>query len=592
MLMIPTKNKKKLTNKELENNKIEKAMNGVAIWASFYRANPHRFTIDYLNIALKKFQAILLNAMMMSTNLIYLAARGQGKTFLLAIYCCVRCILYPETNICIASKRRSQATAVLEKIQNILMPNSPNLVLEIKEVKINQSDSVIRFKNGSSVKVVTASDTARSNRANVLIIDEYRLVDQNIIATVLRKFLTAPRQPKYLEKAEYAHLTERNIEMYASSCWYQSNWAYEKAKTYCANLVDDKRKYFICGLPYQLSIMEHLLSPEQIEDEMSESDFSPVTFSMEMECLWFSDADGGLYSYADISSNRKIKYPFYPKFSVAKVTDRRLRINTKQSGEIRILSGDIALMSSAKRDNDATSIFINQMLLTANDRYTNNIVYTENNEGQRTDEEALTIRRLFDDFECDYLVIDGKGIGLGVLDMLMADLYDANTGITYPALSCCNNDEIAKRCKVKNAQKKIWVVQGSPEFNSQCALGLREAFKQNRVRLLLSEYDAEEVLQEIVGYNKMTAAEKLNLQLPYIHTSLLINELVNLEYETKNNVIRVKEKAGMRKDRYSSLSYNIYVANALERDRSLSKQTKTVTDLVMQFKAPQIKKKY
>ncbi len=32
-----------------------------------------------------------------------------GKTFLSAIYCVVRCILYPGTKICIASGTRGQA---------------------------------------------------------------------------------------------------------------------------------------------------------------------------------------------------------------------------------------------------------------------------------------------------------------------------------------------------------------------------------------------------------------------------------------------------------------------------------------------------
>ena len=82
------------------------------------------------------------------------------------------------------------------------------------------------------------------------------------------------------------------------------------------------------------------------------------------------------------------------------------------------------------------------------------------------------------------------------------------------------------------------------------------------------------------------------MKTPYIHTSLLINELINLEYEAKNNVVRVKEKSGMRKDRYSSLSYNIFVAKALERDITAAKQKKTIEDLVFKFKAPQIKKKY
>ena len=33
----------------------------------------------------------------------YIAARGQGKSFLIALYCIVRCILYPGTKIVLAS---------------------------------------------------------------------------------------------------------------------------------------------------------------------------------------------------------------------------------------------------------------------------------------------------------------------------------------------------------------------------------------------------------------------------------------------------------------------------------------------------------
>jgi hypothetical protein len=232
------------------------------------------------------------------------------------------------------------------------------------------------------------------------------------------------------------------------------------------------------------------------------------------------------------------------------------------------------------------------MLPTSTGRYINNIVYTENNEGLRADAQALSIRRLFHEYDCDYLAIDAKGLGLPVVDLLMADIYDQNTGITYGALSCYNNEEIAKRCAVPKAPKVIWAVQGSAEFNSQCALGLREAFKQGQVRLLISEFDADEALGSIKGYDSLSPKEEVKMKAPYIHTSLLVNELINLEYETKNNVVRVKEKSGMRKDRYSSLSYNIYVAKAIEREKAASKQKKTIEKLVFEFKAPQIKKKY
>lgn len=66
----------KLSQKEIANDKANRIMNGVATWCSFYRANPHRFCRDYLNINLKIFQKILLFMMNYSTNFMYLASRG------------------------------------------------------------------------------------------------------------------------------------------------------------------------------------------------------------------------------------------------------------------------------------------------------------------------------------------------------------------------------------------------------------------------------------------------------------------------------------------------------------------------------------
>jgi tRNA(Met) C34 N-acetyltransferase TmcA len=209
---------------ESPNTKSERIMNSINIWCSFYRANPHRFCKDYLGLDLKLFQQILIYMMNISNYFMYIAARGQGKSFLIAIFCCVRCILYPGTQICIASKTRAQGIEVLEKVQTILMPNSANLRLEIKgEPVINQANAYINFRNGSKMKVVVSNDSARHNRANCVIVDEFRMVDLDIINKVLRKFNTAPRQPKYLNKPEYAHLIERNKEVYLSSAWMKSH---------------------------------------------------------------------------------------------------------------------------------------------------------------------------------------------------------------------------------------------------------------------------------------------------------------------------------------------------------------------------------
>lgn len=517
----------------------------------------------------------------------------QGKTFLIAIYCVTRCILYPGTVIAIASKTRKQSGEILDKIQLLLIPASPYLRAEIKEREIvnNLTDGHITFLNESQIKTVAANENSRHNRANVVVVDEFRMVDPMVINTVLRKFLTVSRRPGFLDKPEYKNYPlEPNREVYASSCWYESSWAFHKTQGYCVNMMDSRRDYFLCALPYQVSIMEGLLMRKQIEDEMSEPDFSELAFRMESEALWIGSGENSLYRFEDIERCRKLPFPWLPPAIAAHITDRKIQIPPKKQDEIRIMSVDIALMASKKRDNDAASIFINSNVPSsaASNRRISNIVYTENLEGMRSDALAIRIRKLFDIYDCDYLAIDTRGNGLPIVDLLMGELVDRDSGISYTPFGCYNNPEIDERGVSKTAPKVIWSILASDNFNSQCALLLRESFKNGSLRLLQSDYECDDFLSQLSGYSKLPLENRMDFKVPYIHTSLLVNELINLQAEQKQNTngIRVYEKTGMRKDRYSSLSYNIYVAKELERQLSKPKNSMESMIKMIDFKKP------
>lgn len=548
--------------------KRDKIAEGAAYWGAFYRANPWRFVRDYLHVNLKLFQKILLTMMMLSSTFAFIAARGIGKTYLSAIYATVRCILYPGTKCCVASGVRSQGVAVIDKIRLELIPNSPELEAEIESIKINGTICEIVFKNSSFIRVVTASDSSRGNRANVLLLDECRMINPNTIDVVLRKFLTQRRMPRYSEltpeEREIEYNKEKNIIMYLTSAYWQDSWVFNKCRDIFVNMLDDQKHQFVCGFPYQLSIAEGLLDRGLIEDEMTETDFNEVKFSMEYCAEFYGSSDGSFFDFGSISKNRKIKYPMCPDRLSSKLSGTQLRITPKQNGEIRIISADIALMSSKKNHNDATAIFINQMMPTKAGRYTSNIVYAEASEGLHTEDQALAIRKLYDEYQCDYIVLDTNGIGLGVFDCLVRDIVDSDSGEVYPALSCCNDKTMADRCSSPNADKVIFSIKASAQLNSDCAVLLREGFRSGKIRLLADDYDADELLGEVRGYSQMNPAEKLKYKEPYIHTTLLINELINLRHDETGGKVRIFEKAGMRKDRYSSLSYNYYVALQLE----------------------------
>lgn len=483
--------------------------------------------------------------------------------------------MFPKSKIVIASATRTQANEVLLKITDDLMKNygwgSENLRREITYYSVGANKAVIEFANGSWIRVVTASDSGRGARANILVCDEFRMVNLDTINTVLRRFLTAPRQPNYLNKAEYAHLLERNKEIYMSSAWMKSHWSFEKAKAYTVNLLDETKKYFICGLPYQISIKEGLLSREQIQDEMSESDFDTLKFQTEMECLFYGDTDGAFFTFDDISNRRKLKTAIYPP---SIINNKNLKIPDLVPNERRILSVDIALMASKRQNNDASAIIINSAIPTNNDNYTSNIIYMENHEGLTTDELALVVRRLYHIYKCTDLVIDTAGVGTPVFDMLIQDIIDPTTGELYHALSCCNDKVMAERCKVDKAPKVIWSIKASAAFNNEICTLLRSGFQNGKINLLVSEFEAEEILKDkIKGFAKMPAYEQMQYKLPYIQTTLLVYELINLEYEIKGTNVKITEKSGMRKDRYSSLAYNYWVQCQLEREMLRKQKT-------------------
>ena len=387
-------------------------------------------------------------------------------------------------------------------------------------------------------------------------------IDETILNTVLRKFLTSPRHPKYLNKPEYAHLEERNKEIYMSSCYFKSSWAYKKAQDYTVNFFDDTKKYFIVGLPYQVSIKEGLLSREQIEDEMSENSFNELIQAMEMECLWFGDTGDNLFKFDDFNRRRRIKNALMP----LKFYNEKIKVpDVPQSGE-RILSVDVALMASIKKKkNDAAALYINDLIQTDNTTYQSNFIYGDTFEGMTTDELGLIVMRWFYHYKCTQMVLDSNGNGLGVFDFICKDQYDPETGETYKALTSCNNDEMAIRCKVKDALKVVWCVKADAKFNSETCVGLRNGIQNGKISFLIDEQECEEILKEnYKGYAKLTLTDQALLKTPYLQTTLAEYELIKLDSEVKDGKVKVKEQTGMRKDRYSSISYSYWCACQLE----------------------------
>ena len=555
--------------------KYEKIQRGLQKWTAFYRANPHRFCIDYLGMTwMATFQQILINVFFMFNYTMVIASRGMGKSQIVAAALCAYCILYPGTQVVIAAGVRSQSLNVLNKIMDEFYPKSQNLQNEIASSKVIPSEAYIKFKNGSIIKVVTAKDSSRSARAHIVLVDEFVQVKETIITKVLRKFKAGQRRPDFFDKPKYTDKNEPhpsdwvyvpkepNREIYISSAYYKYHYSWAKFNAFYKSMIKGE-SYFVCGFPYQLPVSAGYYPLSQIQEEMQEDNFDSVSWSMEMDSLFFGESTSAFFSFKDVSTQRKLILPVYPKPYYAILGDPKIKYQKKRLGEIRLLGIDVATQGGSK--NDATAISLLQMLPT-NYGYSRSATYMETIDGGHGQDQAIRIRQLFDDLDCDFVVIDCNGVGLSVFDELSQDQYDNERKILYEAWSCINDEAMAARCRNPDAPKIMYSVKATAQFNSDAAVYLRDCMRRGKIRFLTDEADGKEWLNGSKYYQNLAVEDQVIFEAPFYQISAFVNEIVNLDYTLLNDKIKVKERSGARKDRYSSILYANFIAGEIERE--------------------------
>lgn len=72
-------------------------------WITFYRRNLPVAVEHYLKIKLHWYQIIWLYLLNSFITVVIIAGRASAKSFVIAIFSCIKCILYPNTKVVVAS---------------------------------------------------------------------------------------------------------------------------------------------------------------------------------------------------------------------------------------------------------------------------------------------------------------------------------------------------------------------------------------------------------------------------------------------------------------------------------------------------------
>ena len=559
----------------LSPNKRERLDEGIKIWTSFYRQNIHRFAIDYLGIQLKPFQVVLLYMIERNLKSCLITSRGLGKSWLIALYCCCRAILYPGQKIIVSCETKEQSRNLIrEKIVNELMNMSPNLRKEInpREIKIGTNESYVKFKNGSTITAINASENTRGKRAHILVVDEYVQIKNGFdtLTKILQPFLQVVRQPKYLQNPKYSHLQEENKQIYASSAWYADHWSYDLYKDYVEKMLIGESS-FACNLPYNVALKYGLMTQTRLDEIMSDPNLSEEAFLMEYSAMFYDLGEGAYIKPSDIINNRTVVKPWYPPTDIEYIAEKGKRnISWKEDRtskqELRVLGCDIALAQGDKNDNTVIHYSVS---IPKGDKYITEVKYSEAINGGTAKAIALRLKQLFFDGDCDYIVMDIAGLGLAVLDALGEYTFDTERDIKYPPMCCFNKEDKKERCGYREAMPCIYGIVANEEINNAIAVTLKASLNNHTLKFLVNEFEGEDWLNENKNFQMLETSEKVRLMYPYVQTTLTQMEIIKLQTEITRKGIKLVEFGSNRKDRYSALAYmNLFIR---EKENELKK---------------------
>lgn len=161
----------------------------------YYRLYPVRAAKDILGVDLTWFQRIILRSLWFKKYNLLLMSRGIGKTWMLALFAVLRGMLYPEVMIGIVTPSFKQTDFLFDKIADFY-EDSPYFRASVHKMQRTTFRALCKFHNRAFIEGLPlgTGQKVRGRRYNIIIIDEYAQVGEEIIKLVIRPMMNVKRR--------------------------------------------------------------------------------------------------------------------------------------------------------------------------------------------------------------------------------------------------------------------------------------------------------------------------------------------------------------------------------------------------------------
>lgn len=502
-------------------------------WARWY---PDLF-IDLLRTEKSNFnmhfdQRVFLRSDVRFMNMYGTFSRGYAKTFNEVLSCVIVAILFPQIELAISAQTKENAADLLKSKFNEIRNKFPLIENELeKEPKFIKGDALIQFKNGSSIDAIANAQTTKGQRRRRLKIEESALLNNELYQDALEPVTEVPRYT--VGKMALVDPQELNQQIhFFTTSGFRGSDEYQRSIDMYDNMCELKGQ-IVLGASWMLPCWYGRGSNKsQILKKKSTS--SPIAFAQNYEQEWVGSSDGALVDINKLMICRILTAPM---------------INFNKLDEEFYLGVDVA--RSQKTSNNQSSIAVGRVIRNKeSDRILSieipNIITVSN--AMNFSAQACLVKKTKKNFLARAVIVDGNGLGAGLIDELLKESYDPITG---EYLGCWNTMNTDNQPEVRDAEKCLFDMKAQ-HFQSKVVADFIDVVESGKLKLLEKKQESD-----------YTAKDKQDIDLkvmPYLQTDLLFEEIANLKLKHMSNGALSVEKVVKKvdKDRFSALSYLIF----------------------------------
>ena len=496
MIECPTKYIKEVKDVNKELSELKGFLNdkeAKITLAKFLRANIG-FTTELISgVKLAPYQEIHLKAFFNRNFNMCVFGRGCGKSFTAAVFCFLQCVFEPNTKILIAGPTFRTARFIFNNLEKIVNSPGAELLAQCFGAKTKRNDQFEWQINGGSVVAIPLNgEKIRGFRANILVLDEFLLLPEEIIKNVLMPFLVAPQNIKErmeiremedkliqegLMKEEDRAVFENTSKMLAfSSASFTFENLYKTYNEWTEKIINNEKgeaTYFVSQMSYE-ALPEEMIDKTIIE-EAQNGGSSHSSFLREY-CARFTD---GSDSY----------------FNAKKMEDCTLKFNEKPH---TLLKGNkdkkyILGIDPNMSDSPNADYFAMAVLEIDEEKKQGILVHTYSGLGNLKNHVAY-LNYIMSNFNVVFMIIDNAG----------ADVF----------LSACNQSELFKKQKIEiktleidsdleGIDYEMMIRNARRKYNLEDKrIAFNQVFTSNFIR------KANEYLQACIDYKKIWFASK------------------------------------------------------------------------------------